>query len=50
MNKFIFIFEKKDWKGIQSLNFQMDCERGKAVLLPQPGIQIMYAGIQSAYQ
>jgi len=35
--------KKKDWKGIQSLNFQMDCERGKAVLLPQPGIQIMYA-------
>lgn len=35
--------KKKDWKGIDSLNFNLQCETGQAVLLPQPGIRIMYS-------
>lgn len=35
--------KKKDWKGLESLAFSFEPEVGQAVLLPQPGIRIMFS-------
>lgn len=35
--------KKMDWKGLETLTFNMECEKGQAVVLPQPGIRIMYS-------